>query len=111
MFGLDPRKMQAVMRQMGIKQEEVPVERVIFESAEKQIVIDHASVQKIIMQGQTSWQVTGEAREETKDVTNSAADIEMVAEKTGKSNEEARKALQETGGDIAAAILQLNSQG
>ena len=106
--GLDPKKMQAMMRQMGIKQEEVEVERVIFEGANNKIIIEPAAVVKIVMQGQESWQVTGEAREETREVGISDSDIEIVAEKTGKSKEEARKALEKSGGDLAAAIVKLS---
>ena len=106
--GIDPKKMQTMMRQMGIKQEEVEVERVILEGSDKRIIIEPASVMKIAMQGQTSWQVTGEAREEEKDIGIHEEDIEMVVGKTGKGKEEARKALEECGGDIAEAIVKLS---
>ena len=106
--GLDPKKMQAMMRQMGIKQEEVEVERVILESADKRIIIKPANVQKIVMQGQESWQVTGEAREELKETEISEEDVAMVAEKAGVSKEDARKALEKANGDIAEAIMTLS---
>ncbi len=64
MGGLDPRKMSALMKQMGIKQEEIEAERVIIEGSDKRIVIEQPNVTKIIMQGQESWQITGTAREE-----------------------------------------------
>ena len=105
--GINPKQMQAMMRQMGIKQEEIEVERVILEQAEKRIVIEPASVQKIMMQGQESWQVSGEAREETKEAGIPEEDVEMVMGKTGKSKEEVRKVLEETGGDLAEAIVRL----
>ena len=38
-------------------------------------------------------------------------DVQLVANQTGKSLEEARKALEETEGDLAKAILLLQSQG
>ena len=105
--GVNPGQMKAMMKQMGIKQEEIEVARVILEGTNKRIIIEPANVVKIVMQGQASWQVTGEAREETKEVGISEADIEMVVEKTGKSSAEARKALEEAEGDIAMAILAL----
>ena len=80
--GINPGQMKAMMKQMGIKQEEVEVERVIFEGAEKRIIIEPAVVQKITMQGQESWQITGDAREESKEAGISDSDVEMVAEKT-----------------------------
>ncbi|MDP3881707.1 MAG: nascent polypeptide-associated complex protein [Nanoarchaeota archaeon] len=106
--GINPSQMKAMMKQMGIKQEEIDAERVIIETKEKRIVIEPASVQKISMQGNISWQIAGEVREETKEEGISEEDINMVAEKTGKSREEAEKALEETGGDIAEAIISLS---
>jgi nascent polypeptide-associated complex subunit alpha len=106
--GINLSQMKAMMRQMGIKQEEIEAERVIIETSDKKIVIEPANVQKIVMQGQESWQVTGEAKEEAKEAGISEADIEMVAEKTGKPLEEARKALEEANGDIAEAIMKLD---
>lgn len=105
--GIDPKKMQAMMRQMGIKQEEIEALRVIIEKADGKIVIDNPQVQKVTMQGQDSWQITGEAREEAGEAF-SEADVEMVMERTGKSKKDAREALEETEGDIAEAILRLS---
>lgn len=102
--GMDPKKMQAMMRQLGIKQEEIEALKVVIETPSGKIVIDEPSVQKIVMQGQESWQVMGRAREET---GFSEEDVKIVMEKTGKSEEEARAALEETG-DLAEAIIKLN---
>ena len=93
------------MKQMGIKQEELEASRVIIELADKKIVIEPASVVKIVMQGNESWQVTGEAREESIGIRQE--DIQLVMEKTGKSLKEAKLALEETG-DIAEAIMKLS---
>lgn len=103
--GIDPKKMQAMMKQMGIKQEEIEATRVIIEKADGKIVIDQPNVAKITMQGQESWQITGEAREET---GISEEDVQMVAGKTGKSEQEARDALEAAEGDIAQAIMTLS---
>src|SRR3989338_7561811 len=92
--GINPKQMQAMMKQMGIKQEEIESLRVIIECADKNIVIEPANVQKIVMQGQTSFQITGDAREETRSEGISEEDIILVSEKTGKSKEEAKEALE-----------------
>jgi nascent polypeptide-associated complex subunit alpha len=105
MPGIDPRKMQAMMRQMGIKQEEIEAKRVIIECSDKRVVIENPNVQEIVMQGQKTWQIGGEAHDES--VGLSDEDVKMVAEKTGRSEDEARKALEGTDGDIAAAIVSL----
>lgn len=107
--GINPSQMKAMMKQMGIKQEEIAVERVILEGADKRIIIEPANVQKIVMQGQESWQVTGTAREETKVIGITEEDIALVVEKTGVSKEQAKKALEKTEGDIAEAMVQLSS--
>lgn len=104
--GIDAKKMQSMMSKMGIKQEELEAERVIIECADKTIVIEQPNVVKITMQGQESWQITGEAREEGKGVSDE--DVAMVAEKTGVSEDKARAALEEADGDIAAAIVKLS---
>lgn len=102
--GLDPKKMQAVMKQMGIKQEEIEASRVIIEGPEKKVVITSPSVQKITMQGQVSWQITGEAKEE---VGIKEEDIDLVAGQAGVSKEKARVALEKHGGDLAQALASL----
>jgi nascent polypeptide-associated complex subunit alpha len=103
--GLDPKKMQAMMRQMGIKQEEIAALRVIIEKENGKIVIDNPQVTKILMQGNESWQITGDAREEN---GISQADIELVMEKTGVSEKKAQDALAKHDGDIAETILSLS---
>ena len=105
--GMNPKKMQAMMKQLGINQEEIEAERVIIEKSDGRIVIENPSVQKIVMQGQESWQITGEARED--ETGFSEEDVKMVMDKTGKSKEEVNSALEETEGDIAEAILRLST--
>lgn len=107
--GVNAGQMKAMMRQMGIKQEEIEAERVVIEQSGRRIVIEPANVMKITMQGQESWQVTGAAREEAKEAEISEEDVAMVAEKASVSKDEARKALKGSGGDIAEAIMKLSS--
>ena len=47
MPGLDPKKMQAMMKQMGISNEEINASRVIIEKADGNIIIDNPNVVKI----------------------------------------------------------------
>ncbi|MEM4271765.1 MAG: nascent polypeptide-associated complex protein [Candidatus Pacearchaeota archaeon] len=103
--GLNPAKMKAMMQKLGINQEEVSAKRVVIERDEGNIVIENPNIQKIKMQGQESWQITGEAREEEAGIKEE--DVALVAEKTGKSKKEAKEALEKTGGDIAEAIVEL----
>jgi nascent polypeptide-associated complex subunit alpha len=104
---LDPKKMQAVMKQMGISQEEIDALRVIIEKADNtKIVIDNPSVTKVKMNGQESFQISGEISEEQGE-SFSEEDIKTVMEKTNASEEQARQALEETG-DLAEAIMKLS---
>lgn len=107
--GINPGQMKAMMKQMGIKQEEIEAERVIIEKADKNIVIEPVNVQKIVMQGQTSFQISGEIREEAKEEGIKEEDVKLVMEKTGKSEKEALNALKEADGDIAGAIVKLSN--
>ncbi|MDP1695535.1 MAG: nascent polypeptide-associated complex protein [archaeon] len=103
--GMDPKKMQGMMKQLGIKQEEIDAKRVIIEKNDGgKIIIEEPSVAKIIMQGQESWQISGNAREEEEGIREE--DVQLVMEKTGKSEKEVRKVLEETN-DIAEAIIKL----
>ncbi len=110
MFGgignLNPKKVQAMMKQMGIDQEEIEADRVIIEKPNGRIVIANPNVVKINMQGQESFQITGEVREEEAGIREE--DIKLVMEKTGKNEKEAKKALEESNGDIAEAIVKLS---
>jgi len=101
--GIDPRKMQQIMKQMGIKQESVDVVRVIMEKLDGgRIVVEPAHVEKISMNGQESWQVSGEARDEEGGLSDD--DVLLVMDKTGVEREKALEALENSNGDIASAI-------
>lgn len=105
--GIDPKKMQAMMKQMGIKQDEIDALRVVIEKNDgRQIVIDNPNVVKITMQGQDSWQITGEAHEESSGV--SEEDVRLIMEKTGKGQDEVKVALEKNEGDIAQTIVELS---
>jgi len=81
---MDPSKIQGMMKKMGISQTPLNVNRVIFEMADENLVIDEPSVLKVMMQGQETYQVSGEARAESKEGF-SDEDVDMVKGKTGKS--------------------------
>jgi nascent polypeptide-associated complex subunit alpha len=106
--GLDPKKMQAVMKQMGISQQDIDASRVTIEKTNgDKIIIENPSVTKIKMQGQETFQVVGSIREETGEVGISEDDIATVMKKTGCTEKQARKTLEKTG-DLAEAILELS---
>ena len=114
---IDPKKMQSMMKQMGIAQEEIDANRVIIECEDKNIVIENPSVIKIKMQGQSNFQISGDINEisssayENSEIAEDlkiAEDIKTIIEKTGCSEEEAKQDLKEADGDLAEAILSLS---
>lgn len=110
--GMNPRKMQQMMRQMGIKQEEIPATEVIIKTTEKELVITHPSVQKVNMMGQETFQITGEIEEKELSTPPdiSEEDIKTVMEQAGVDEERAKKAIEEAEGDLAQAIINLRNE-
>jgi len=104
--GMNPAKMQGMMKKMGISQVNLPVKRVVFEMEDSNLVIEEPSVTKVSMQGQVSYQVVGDAVEESAE-SFSEDDVAMVMEKSGKSRDEVVEALENSDGDIAEAIVGL----
>jgi alpha-NAC-related protein len=104
---LNPKKMQSIMKQFGIDQEEIPSVRVIIEKENgNKIIIQNPSVTKIKVKGEESFQITGNI-EESKKENFSEEDIKIVMQKTNCSRKEAEKTLEETG-DLTEAILKLS---
>jgi nascent polypeptide-associated complex subunit alpha len=109
--GMNPRKMQQMMKRMGIQQVDIPATEVIIKTEDKEIVITEPSVAKVNMMGQETFQINGNVheRESSSEPDISEEDIKTVIEQTGASAEDSKKALEESSGDIAAAILSLKS--
>lgn len=108
MFNIDPKKIQQMMKQMGIKQQEIDASKVVIECEDKNIIIENPSVVKVNMQGQEQFQISGDMREENRDEKIREEDIKQVMEKTKASREEAESALKESEGDLVEAILSLS---
>ncbi len=104
--GVNPAQMKGMMKKMGISQVELPVRRVVFEMADGNLIVDNPNVMKIKMQGQESFQVTGDISEEAAEAF-SDEDVKMVVSQTEKSEDEVRAALEKSDGDIAEAIISL----
>ena len=102
------KQIQQAMKRMGIKSEEIDAEEVIIRCNDRDIVITEPAVSKIKMGGQETFQVIGKASEVLKEKF-SKDDIKLVMEQTDCTEEDAMKALDETG-DIAEAIMLLKKQ-
>jgi nascent polypeptide-associated complex subunit alpha len=102
--GMDPKRMQQMMKQMGIGSEELDAKSVVIETTDGKLIVDNPQVVKITMQGQVSFQISGTVRKES---SISGDDVKMVAEQAGASEEDSRAALESCNGDIAEAIMRL----
>jgi nascent polypeptide-associated complex subunit alpha len=106
---LNPKKMQALMKQMGINQEEIEALRVVIEKENGKIVIENPNIIKIDMQGQENYQISGEVKEiENEENNNSEEDIKIIMEKCNCSKEEAINALKNADGDLTEALMELS---
>jgi nascent polypeptide-associated complex subunit alpha len=103
--GIDNRKMKRMMQQMGIKAEEVETTEVIIKTREGELVFSHPQVTKTDLMGQKTFQIIGAYS--VRKGSFSSEDVRLVCEQAGVDEEKARHALEESGGDIAAAILKL----
>lgn len=105
---MNPRQMNQMMKRLGISVKEIEnVQKVIIQTDKKEYVFEDAEVTIMDAQGQKTYQITGRPRIIEKKEEIPKEDIDLVVEQTGKSAKEAEKALKETKGDIAEAIMKL----
>jgi nascent polypeptide-associated complex subunit alpha len=112
---MNPRQMQQMMKRLGINVREIEnVEEIIIRTDTKEYIFDSAEVTVMDAQGQKTFQISGRPRiidrkgkvEEKEGIP--LEDISLVADQTGKTKDQAKKALKETNGDIAEAIIKLS---
>ncbi len=120
---MNPRKMKQMMKQMGIDVDELDAEEVVIRTADgEELVFDAPDVTRMDARGQQTYQIVGDAetREasagdavEAEEADEGAAgeipdaDVEIVAQRAGVPEDDAREALDETDGDLAAAVERL----
>jgi len=135
--GMNDRKMQQMMKQMGIDMQELDAEEVVIKTPEEELVFTDADVQRMDAQGQQTYTIVGEPEsrprgeggsssteaidaggdEESEPVIEASEgdgeaaipeeDVELVASQAGVSKSEAREALEDANGEPAAAISSL----
>ena len=119
--GMNPRKMQQMMKQMGIDVTELDAETVTITTADgEQLVFEAPEVTRMDAQGSQTYQIVGEP--ETTEADTPAVDdgsetdaddgipdddVELVASQASVSKRDAREALEAEDGDLAAAISRL----
>ena len=98
----DPRKIQEMLKKLGIKTEEVNTKEVIIKTDKGDIVLEKPEVMKIAMKDKVIYQIVTEG-----EVFNEE-DIKIVMEQSGcKDIEKVKNVLKETKGDIVEAIIKL----
>jgi nascent polypeptide-associated complex subunit alpha len=96
--GVGSRRARRMMKQMGLKMDELKdIDRVIFQGKKREIVIDGPAVTSINVQGQRMYQVAGgtvteKALEEKPEIPEE--DVLLVAQQAGVSMERAQAALE-----------------
>jgi len=121
--GLNPRKMKQMMEQMGIDVTDIDAREVVIRTDDEDLVFDAPEVTRMDAQGQQTYQIVGEptARESAADDDGEDAgadgtdddggipdsDVEIVAQRAGVNEADAREALEAADGDLADAIDRL----
>jgi len=115
--GMSPRETKRLMKRMGLSMDAMPdVQQVVFKTSLKEIIVEEPEVAVLNLKGQKVFQVTGgkitekALATEEKKLTIPEEDVRLVADQTGRSVEDARRALEESGGDLAKAILLLQTK-
>jgi nascent polypeptide-associated complex subunit alpha len=122
---MDSRRARRMMNQMGMKMNELgDIKRVILQGDKREIVIEGPQVTSINVQGTKMYQVAGGRETEGKPSTATAGtaepekapleipeeDILLVAQQANVSIEVAKKALEDSEGDLAQAIIKLQTR-
>jgi nascent polypeptide-associated complex subunit alpha len=101
--------MKKAMQQMGIKPVEINAIEVIIKCPNKDIVISSPQVTRLEIANQAVFQIMGTVQEretqEKQEKEISQADIQLVAQQAGVTEEEAKQALIQADGNLAKAIL------
>lgn len=106
MPGIDPKKLEQTLKQLGMSMENISASQVIIKATDGDIVINNPQVVKTSMKGQIVYQVSGETTAQF-----SQDDVNLVIEQTGVRDEiKVKKALEETKGDVVEAIMKLKSE-
>jgi len=104
--GMNPKQLEAMLKQLGMKMENLPANQVIIKTDSGDIIINNPQVIKTTMKGQVIYQVSGDVNESS----FSEDDINLVMEQTGvKDRKRVEEVLRETNGEVVEAIMKLKS--
>ena len=88
--GLDPRKMQQMMKQMGIEVDDIEAEEVVIRTTDgEELVFNDPDVTRMDARGQHTYQVVGDA--ETRESSGGSSDAESTEESTERGRDSGRR--------------------
>ncbi len=101
---MNPKQLEKMMTQMGIKSKKLDAKRVIIELEGERVVLEPTEVVAVEMQGKRTYQISGTERPEQ---ALNEEDVKLVVQQAGVDEDVAREALKKANGDLAQAILEL----
>ena len=105
---INPKQMKQMMKKLGMDVKPIEdVQSIVISTPAGRYIFDSAEVTAMTMQGVTTYQIVGTPRFEESAPLIPEEDVALVAGQAGVSLEDAGRALEETKGDIAEAILRL----
>jgi alpha-NAC-related protein len=105
---MDPKKLESMLKKLGMKMENIPANEVIIKTDSGNITIEDPQVIKTSMKGQVVFQVSGNVKSRT----FTDEDVKLIMEQTGIDDEERiKKLLTQNKGDIAKTIMELKERG
>ena len=118
---MDSRRARRMMKQMGMNMTELgDIKRVILQGEQREIIIEGPQVTSINVQGTKMYQVAGGRETEGKPTNDEKIektsteipeeDILLVAQQANVSMDVAKKALKDNDGDLAQAIIKLQTR-
>ncbi|HEQ79100.1 MAG TPA: nascent polypeptide-associated complex protein [Euryarchaeota archaeon] len=115
MRGMNPQQMKQMMKRMGITTEEMDAELVIIKTKDREIHIEEPSVTMMNVKGEKTFQIGGKVKDMELGAFDKIPtgpvipdeDVLIVAQQANVDEATARKALEETSGDLAEAIVKL----
>lgn len=103
---MNPKLVKQAMKKMGVKETQIDATEVIIKTNDKDLVIKNPQVSKVLMMGQETFQISGDVQE----IENTnEEDIKTIMEQANCSEQEATTALKKADGDLAKAIMDLQS--
>ena len=111
MPGMNPRKMQQMMKKMGIAQTEVDATEVIIKCSDREIIITEPSVSIVKAMGNEQYTISGTVQERALDNSPeiNEDEIKTVMDQANVDENKAKEALESADGNIAKAIMDIQA--